>query len=313
MPGKKIFTGLLALILLFGILLGLMVLAARWSGSLPDREPRSLAEKVARLERVVRTLEGERLLSARMMEEHQYSTCMIYTEYRLVFPAPHVPAAISMSAAGSGFTVKEGLVATNRHVLEPWETDSKIKEYIVKGAKPVRSSVFAFFPGYILPAELKVAMITQSDDVGLAKYELNDETRRIKPLTLASPTSVPYSALAIVGYPGGISTLAMTTSMVKTGSILPDNVSSLADAFRYLNHSLIRPVSMEGRLDMVVGNTLVYFSSTAHGMSGSPIFNVRGEVIGLATAFVSEVPTLSLGVSSDALKKLLVLQEKLGK
>jgi S1-C subfamily serine protease len=69
--------------------------------------------------------------------------------------------------------------------------------------------------------------------------------------------------------------------------------------------SLIRPSATCGHLGDVVGDKLIYDAPTAHGASGGPVFNSRGEVIGVNAAYIDGFSGGTLGVSSQALKPLI--------
>ena len=69
--------------------------------------------------------------------------------------------------------------------------------------------------------------------------------------------------------------------------------------------SLIRPSATCGHLGDVVGDKLIYDAPTAHGASGGPVFNSRGEVIGVNAAYIDGFSGGTLGVSSQSLKPLI--------
>jgi hypothetical protein len=69
--------------------------------------------------------------------------------------------------------------------------------------------------------------------------------------------------------------------------------------------SLIRPSATCGHLGDVVGDKLIYDAPTAHGASGGPVFNSRGEVIGVNAAYIDGFSGGTLGVSSESLRPLI--------
>jgi S1-C subfamily serine protease len=69
--------------------------------------------------------------------------------------------------------------------------------------------------------------------------------------------------------------------------------------------SLIRPSATCGHLGDVVGDKLIYDAPTAHGGSGGPVFNSRGEVIGINAAYLDGFSGGTLGVSVRELKPLI--------
>ena len=69
--------------------------------------------------------------------------------------------------------------------------------------------------------------------------------------------------------------------------------------------SLIRPSTTVGHLGDVVGDKLIYDAGTAHGGSGGPVFNSKGEVIAVNSAFIDGFSGGTLGIASDALRPLV--------
>ena len=59
-----------------------------------------------------------------------------------------------------------------------------------------------------------------------------------------------------------------------------------------------------------MGDKLIYDAPTAHGGSGGPVFNTRGEVIGVNSAYMDGFSGGTLGVSSQALKPLIEQAQK---
>ena len=74
--------------------------------------------------------------------------------------------------------------------------------------------------------------------------------------------------------------------------------------------SLIRPSATCGHLGDVVGDKLIYDAPTAHGGSGGPVFNSRGEVIGVNAAYLDGFSGGTLGVSVRALRPLIAAAQK---
>ncbi len=69
--------------------------------------------------------------------------------------------------------------------------------------------------------------------------------------------------------------------------------------------SLIRPSATQGHLGDVVGDKLIYDAVTAHGGSGGPVFNNRGQVIGVNTAYLDGFSGGTLGISVRALRPVI--------
>jgi S1-C subfamily serine protease len=69
--------------------------------------------------------------------------------------------------------------------------------------------------------------------------------------------------------------------------------------------SLIRPSTTYGHLGDIIGDKIVYDAPSAHGGSGGPVLNSKGEVIGINFAYMDGFSGSTLGISVDALRPLL--------
>jgi S1-C subfamily serine protease len=74
--------------------------------------------------------------------------------------------------------------------------------------------------------------------------------------------------------------------------------------------SLIRPSATCGHLGDVVGDKLIYDAPTAHGGSGGPVFNSRGQVIGINAAYLDGFSGGTMGISVEALRPLITAAQK---
>jgi len=96
--------------------------------------------------------------------------------------------------------------------------------------------------------------------------------------------------------------------MLAKSTALPYELSGLRDeqqVDRLARINLIRPSATQGHLSDVIGMSLMYDATTAHGSSGGPVLNMQGEVVGVNAALINGFDGTSLGVSVDALHDLL--------
>ena len=95
-------------------------------------QPDELHKQVEQLSRQVAELEQQQAMPALVLNRYRNSIGYIYGIYQVGF-ANH-PAAIRARVSGTGFLVGDGLLATNRHVAEPWYGDTEAEGLIQRGA-----------------------------------------------------------------------------------------------------------------------------------------------------------------------------------
>jgi serine protease Do len=264
-------------------------------------------EELNQLTRDVDELKQEQAMPALVLNRYRNSICYIYGVYHVSTPGhrPSLRARIS----GTGFVVAEGLLATNRHVAEPWYGDAESEVLISKGAKPELEKLVAFFPGFPLPVDITPLVLSAHGDLAVLKVENSQAISRLRPLPLAERASNPGELVAVVGYPMGV--LGM---VAKSPSAVYERLAYRHDDIGAANElaalSLIRPSATCGHLGDVVGDKLIYDAPTAHGGSGGPVFNSQGQVIGINEAYIDGFSGGTLGVSVQALRPLITAAQK---
>jgi len=90
---------------------------------------------------------------------------------------------------------------------------------------------------------------------------------------------------------------------------LASHKESLGVARELAARSLIRPSATNGHMGDVLGDKLIYDAVTAPGGSGGPVFDNRGEVIGVNAAYLDGFAGITLGISVKALRPLIEAAE----
>lgn len=268
--------------------------------------PGPLAAQVTRLETELHALRQERAMPVTMLNQHRDSIGYIYGIYSYTGPesalSKRYPARTRFS--GTGFVVAEGLMATNRHVAEPWFEDEEAARLMRRGARPRLEKLIAFFPGLKQGVELTQASVSAEDDLAVLRFDPAQLTVSLTPLRLAQTPGAPGDPVVVVGYPMG--TAAMVAKSPRpVYRRLARRTDEMAVASELASLSLIRPSATFGYLGDVVHEKLIYDAVTAHGGSGGPVFNARGEVIGVNTAYLDGFSGSTLGVSVTALRPLV--------
>src|ERR1700691_3254846 len=265
-------------------------------------QPDELQKQVDLLRQQVAELQKEQAMPALVLNRYRNSIGYIYGVYDVGFA--NQPTAIRARVSGTGFLVGDGLLATNRHVAEPWYGDSEAEGLIHRGATAMLESLVVFFPGSPMPVTLTPGAVSSTGDLAVLKIEDKEAVRGLAALPLAKGIAAPGELVTVIGYPMGIAGMvAKSTSGMSQRLAYRHNDITAASELAAL--SLIRPSSTCGHLGDVVGDKLIYHAPTAHGGSGGPVFNANAEVIGVNSAYIDGFSGGTLGISVRALKPLI--------
>ena len=265
--------------------------------------PDDLQKQVHALTQQVAELEKEQAMPALVLNRYRNSIGYIYGVYQVGFP--NQTAAIRARVSGTGFLVGDGLLATNRHVAEPWFGDSEAEELMHRGAAATLESLVVFFPGSATPVNLIPGAVSPTGDLAVLKVENKNLVRGLAVLPLARGNALPGELVTVIGYPMGIAGMvAKSPSGIYQRLAYRHNDITAASELAAL--SLIRPSTTCGHLGDVVGDKLIYDAPTAHGGSGGPVFNANAEVIGVNSAYIDGFSGGSLGFSVEALRPLIL-------
>lgn len=272
---------------------------------LPHRSS-DLQQQVRTLTEEVNQLQQEQAMPSLVLNRYRNSICYIFGIYQVGYP--HQKPLQRTRISGTGFVVADGLIATNRHVAEPWYGDPDSDVLIAKGATASLEKLVAYFPGSPSPVSLAPAALSQDGDLAVVRMNTRPAFR-LQPVPLASEKPNAGELVAVVGYPMGVLGM-MAKAPTPVYARLAFRRDDQGTAGELAALSLIRPSATCGHLGDVVGDKLIYDAPTAHGASGGPVFNSRGEVIGVNAAYIDGFSGGTLGVSSQALKPLILEAQK---
>ena len=297
---QQMIQGVLGVVLLLGALAMVHYYAPMAAQGAP---PDDLQKQVHQLTAEVAQLKQDQAMPATVLAHYRNSIGYIYGVYQVGFPnqRPAVRARVS----GTGFLVGDRLLATNRHVAEPWFGDSEAQHLIDQGATAMLENLVVFFPGSPTPVTLSPASVSKTSDLAVLRMEDSDVIRGLPLLPLAKSPGSPGELVTVIGYPMGIAGMvAKSPSGIYERLAYRHNDINAASELAAL--SLIRPSTTCGHLGDVVGDKLIYDAPTAHGGSGGPVFNAKGEVIGVNSAFMDGFTGGTLGVSVESLRPLML-------
>jgi S1-C subfamily serine protease len=295
----------------WGFFLGLGILAVTGAGFMAHYyappQTSDLQQQVQQLSLQVQLLQQEQAMPAMVLKRYRNSICYVFGIYRVGFPG--LQPALRVRVSGTGFVVADGLIATNRHVAEPWYEDAEAGALLRRGATPQLEQLLAFFPGLSSGVNLTPVVFSGHGDLAVLQVQDSPGIRQLQPLPLASQPSHPGELVTVIGYPMGV--LGM---VAKSPSPIYDRLAFRRDdagaASELAALSLIRPSATCGHLGDVVGDKLIYDAPTAHGGSGGPVFDSRGQVIGINSAYLDGFSGGTMGVSVQTLRPLITAAQK---
>jgi S1-C subfamily serine protease len=290
------------------LLLGAFAMVHYYSPKAALAEPPSdLQKQVHLLTAQIEQLQQDQAMPAVVMNRYRNSIGYIYGVYQVGF-ANHRPE-VRARVSGTGFLVGNGLIATNRHVAEPWFGDSEAQKLIDQGATAMLENLVVFFPGSPTPVTLTSASVSKTSDLAILRVQYLDAVRNLPILPLANSPGFPGQLVTVIGYPMGIAGMVAKspTSIYERLAYRHNDISAASELAAL---SLIRPSTTCGHLGDIVGEKLIYDAPTAHGGSGGPVFNNKGEVIGVNSAYMDGFTGGTIGVSVDSLRPLLQEAQK---
>jgi S1-C subfamily serine protease len=290
------------------LLLGAFAMVHYYSPKAALAEPSGdLQKQIHLLTAQIEQLQQDQAMPAVVMNRYRNSIGYIYGVYQVGF-ANHRPE-VRARVSGTGFLVGNGLIATNRHVAEPWYGDSEAQKLIDQGATAMLENLVVFFPGSPTPVTLLSASVSKTSDLAILRVQYLDAVRDLPVLPLANSPGFPGQLVTVIGYPMGIAGMVAKspTSIYERLAYRHNDISAASELAAL---SLIRPSTTCGHLGDIVGEKLIYDAPTAHGGSGGPVFNNKGEVIGVNSAYMDGFTGGTIGVSVDSLRPLLQEAQK---
>ena len=293
-----------------------------------------LRSELARTEARLQKLEKESSLAEYIIKDYAPSVCLIYVAVAFHDAATGWPLRylttpegqpvqdmaghprltlegtgpeFRIDVLGTGFLVgKDGLILTNRHVLEPWWHNDDLSDTTKQGLQPVVVEMRAYFPGMPRACPLSVVRTSPGADLALVHGRVDTSNRQALALDGSAQGSVRGESIVLMGYATGMDAVLARLD----DSTLQDTVSeSGGDPRRILDRlaekNLIRPLITQGHLGDVLPDQIVYDAQTAAGGSGGPVFNQEGKVIGVNHAVIEGFGGSNFGVPARFAEPLL--------
>ncbi len=282
-----------------------------------DQDQEMIRKQQEEIERLRLIGEQNRLFTQKIAERYSPGVCLIVGSYTFVErgtgrvlryetaddanDAPidqsgHLLASVDgagppvqIDYTGTGFLIEEGLIATNKHVVQPWTGDQIAQIILQQGAglRPRRDTLVAFFPSIKTPFELNVAETSKQYDVALCSFEQGEAALPILPLSTEDPRSLIGGPVVLLGFPTGVDGLLQRIDEAERRDILKQHGESAEDvALGLAERGLVRPLTTTGIIGDALPSRITHSAQTTEGGSGSPMFDNQERVIAINSAIL---------------------------
>ena len=204
---------------------------------------------------------------------------------------------VTVDVFGTGFTVGDGRVITNRHVAEPWWNNDELGQITSQGFQAEISSIRAYFPGDPRAFHAEIDEISKDADLAAMRVDMQDLKRPELTIDSAKGATAAGDPVVLMGYATGLAAILARTDEKTAQQILTQSggdVSQVLDALAQRN--LIRPLITQGHIGDILPDKIVFDAQTTSGGSGGPLFNQQGKVIGVTYAILKGFGGSNFGI-----------------
>lgn len=201
---------------------------------------------------------------------------------------------------GTGFHVGSGYIVTNRHVLQPWREDDRVKQMMeFSNGRPRVKRLVLYFPNYPQPFPLKLKQTGVREDIAVGTIDATTLPPQVPSIPLDTDTDSATIGKTVVtmGYPSGPDRLLAMVDDDEAKSINSRFGNSRQNLINFLAQSQkIVPLLTQGAITDLDARRIVHDAKTAEGGSGAPLFGQSGKVIGVNFGVFTENTAANMAV-----------------
>ena len=210
---------------------------------------------------------------------------------------------------GTGFLISaDGMVATNRHVVAPWEVSDAMPQMEARGFRPALMHFTATFPGRP-PIDVPVDSIRlRGDAIDVAVFTLPKaaiEGVPVLPLHDGPLDDLPDQRAIVAGYPTGLRALLAKAPPERVREMQAAQADMTAVIRMLAEHEEVQPTITQGVIGNALPDKIVYDAPTTHGGSGGPVFGSDGKVIAVNHAILHDFVGANYGVPVKFVQELM--------
>lgn len=208
--------------------------------------------------------------------------------------------------SGTGFLIDDdGLIATNRHIAEPWNFGRDAASLREAGFLGTMLRLEAYVPGQARGFPVRSAAAHDTLDVAFLRCEAG--SHGVASLEFAQRLPAAGEEVTVLGYPSGLrAVLARTPPELIRPLLGMGRVSAWELAEALAAADALRPLATAGVVGQVSATAVVYDAATTYGGSGGPVLAADGRVIAINSAIVPEFGGSNLGVPAPVALEFLL-------
>ncbi len=212
---------------------------------------------------------------------------------------------LELRYTGTGFVLAEtGLVATNRHVALPWESEPAARRLIEQGFTPTMQRLVGYLPDLEEPFDLTVVAGHAQADVAILRR--SGTAASGAGLRLAADAPEIGDEVLVLGYPTGIRAVLARADPTFVAGLLAHGPVGFWDLADHLARGgYVAPLATVGGIGQITAGAIVYDAETTHGGSGGPVLALDGTVVAVNAAVLPEFSGSNLGVPIQRVRELI--------
>ena len=210
---------------------------------------------------------------------------------------------------GTGFAIADGsILATNRHIAEPWKPDDIISDTPLNNLQPYIIKLIAYSPGLVEAKRLELLKVSADSDLALLRLASGEQA--LFPLPIATNPVAHGGSVIVMGYPTGLRSILARSGASFIEELQQSKKIGFWEITKWLaEKDVIKPLASVGIVAQFTTEFLVYDAATTHGGSGGPVLNSRGEVIAINAAILPGYGGSNLGIPAQKLLEFMANAE----
>src|ERR1700689_118989 len=192
---------------------------------------------------------------------------------------------VKIDIFGTGFVAgPHGRGMTNHHVAEPWWKTDDFKVFTDQGYQPEISAIRAYFPGDPRAFHAEVQQISPETDLATMLVDMQDLKRSVLLVDWNQGAAVTGQPVILMGYATGLAAILARTDEDTAQEIISHKAIDVSKVLDDL------------ALPNMLPDKILFDAQTTNAVSGGPLFNRKGKVIGVTYSLLKGFGGSNFGI-----------------